>query len=73
MIILNINEIINRAIDESVRNISKSHDNKNLKNLDSELLELVKSNELLMSYSNTLLINYHEELKKALKQQGITI
>lgn len=70
---MNINEIINRAIDESVRNISKSHDNKNFKNLDSELLELVKSNELLMSYSNTLLINYHEELKKALKQQGITI
>lgn len=70
---MDIHKIISDALIQSAKDISDRKFSSLPEIDDKSLAPQAEANYLLMNYSNILLSTYHEELKKSLADQGISI
>lgn len=70
---MDIARIISTSIDKAVKDVVSDKISTYPIGNDEQIAFLAQSDALLMNYSNILITTYHEELKKALAEQNITI
>jgi hypothetical protein len=70
---MDISKIISDSIDEAVKDMLDGEFSAFPKIDDKSVANLSDQNTMPMNYSNVLLSTYHEELRKILAEQGITI
>jgi hypothetical protein len=70
---MDISKIISDSIDEAVKDTLDGKFSAYPEIDDKAVANLSDQNAMLMNYSNVLLSTYHEELRKVLAEQGITI